>query len=65
MNADRLNDLLGTATPLNQGEKCENCGGRPVTHYDVEGVPICESCWNHPEMWNTKPDAEAQKGKAT
>jgi len=52
-NADRLATLymLGTVTPLFQGEKCENCGGRPVTHYDVEGVPICERCWNDPELW--------------
>ena len=32
-------------------EKCENCGKGPVKHYDVEGVPFCQKCWDTPEVF--------------
>lgn len=33
-------------------EQCENCGRSDLElHYDVEGVPICDVCWNDPSVW--------------
>ena len=32
-------------------ERCENCNATPVEHFDVEGVPFCQKCWDDPTIW--------------
>ena len=34
-------------------EVCENCQQDDADmRYDVEGVPICNKCWNDPDLWD-------------
>lgn len=40
--------------------KCENCGSRRVKHYDVEGVPFCQKCWDDPDLWEPIEPAEVK-----
>ena len=36
--------------------QCENCEAFDEgMHFDIEGVPICDKCWNCPELWEA-PD---------
>ena len=36
-------------------EKCENCrverNDAEGWHYDAEGIPFCDACWNNPDIW--------------
>ena len=35
-----------------KNEICEACGkSDDVMHYDVEGVAICDVCWNDLTLW--------------
>lgn len=43
-------------------ERCENCKSRRVKHYDVEGVPFCQKCWDDPAIWvSSGPEAQDAK----
>ena len=43
-----------------KAEKCENCGKRPITHHDADGVPFCQRCWDDPTVWEESRKALAR-----
>lgn len=42
----RVGEWLHERTaPGEETEVCEGCRCRYVTHWDAEGVPLCDECW--------------------
>ena len=42
----RVGEWLHERTVPDMTERCEGCQSRDVTHWDGEGVPLCDECWD-------------------
>jgi hypothetical protein len=42
---DHQGERLGGDSFSSDDDKCEGCG-KPAKHYDSEGVPLCEACYD-------------------